>query len=48
MAFTGLFAGTVAALLVIVRMFNYPFQGALRLPPADSQATLAKVLALGD
>lgn len=47
MVFTGLFAGTIAAVLVVVRMLDLPFQGALRLPPADFQATLASVLALG-
>jgi len=47
MAFAGLFAGTIASVLVVVRMLDYPFQGALGLPSADFQATLAKVLALG-
>jgi len=46
MAFAGLFAGTIASVLVVVRMLDYPFQGALGLPSADFQATLAKVLAL--
>lgn len=46
MAFAGLFAGTLASVLVVVRMLDYPFQGALSLPSADCQATLAKVLAL--
>lgn len=46
MAFTALFAGMVAFILVVVRMLDYPFHGALALPSADFQATLAKVLAL--
>ena len=46
MAFTGLFAGTITATLVVVAMLDYPFQGALALPPTDFQATLARVLAL--
>lgn len=47
MVFTGLFAGTITAVLVVVHMLDRPFRGALRLPPADFQATLASVLALG-
>ncbi len=47
MAFAGLFAGTIAAALVVVWMLDAPFEGALALPSADFQATLTKVLALG-
>jgi amino acid transporter len=44
--FTALFAAGVAFVLVIVHLLDYPFEGALRLPPTNFQTTLQEVAAL--
>ena len=43
MAFTGVFAGSVAMVLVILSMLNYPFEGAMALQPTAFQNTLAHI-----
>ncbi len=44
--FTALFATSVAFVLVIVHLLDYPFSGALRLPPTSFQTTLQEITAL--
>jgi hypothetical protein len=44
--FSGLFAGCTALILVMIRMLDLPFQGALALRPDDFVATLTKVSGL--
>ncbi len=46
--FTAVFAASLAFVLALVRTLDYPFEGALRLPPTDFQETLRKVTALRD
>ncbi len=46
--FTGVFAASIAFVLVLVRLLDFPFEGSLRLPPTDFLATLQEVVALGD
>ena len=41
--FIGCFASFLTVSLLTVHMLDYPFESALRLSPADFQATLAKV-----
>lgn len=41
--FAALFAGSIAMILVVIRMLDVPFSGALALPPVDFQETLAKI-----
>lgn len=43
--FTAVFAGSVALVLALVHCLDFPFEGSLRLPPADFQATLQKIVA---
>ena len=40
MAFTGLFAGALASILVLVRLLDFPFEGALALSPLRFAETL--------
>jgi hypothetical protein len=40
MAFTGLFAGALASILVLVRLLDFPFEGALALSPVRFAETL--------
>jgi hypothetical protein len=40
MAFTGLFAAALASILVLVRLLDYPFEGALALSPARFAETM--------
>jgi hypothetical protein len=40
MAFTGVFAASLAFLLVILKMLDFPFEGAMRLSPDAVQQTL--------
>jgi Protein of unknown function (DUF4239) len=40
MAFSGLFAGALASILVLVRLLDFPFQGALAIPPVRFAETL--------
>jgi Protein of unknown function (DUF4239) len=44
--FSGLFTGCTALILVMIRMLDYPFQGALALRPDDFEGTLVKVSGL--
>jgi hypothetical protein len=44
--FTVTFAISVALVLILVRMLDYPFEGALALSNADFVATLAHVRSL--
>ncbi len=46
MVFTGVFAGSLALLLAILSMLNYPFEGAMRLTPAPFQQTLVHLQAM--
>jgi membrane-associated HD superfamily phosphohydrolase len=43
MAFTAVFAGSLAMVLVILGMLNYPFEGAMALQPNEFQQTLVHV-----
>jgi hypothetical protein len=43
--FTATFAASIALVLAVVHCLDFPFEGALRLPPTDFQATLQKVAA---
>lgn len=43
MVFTSLFCGLTVLILVIIRMLDYPFEGALALQPTDFQVTLARI-----
>jgi hypothetical protein len=43
MAFTGVFAASLALVLVILGMLNYPFEGAMALQPTAFQTALAHV-----
>lgn len=45
-AFTAVFAGLIAFVLLLVALMNYPFGGALRLRPGDYQKALQNVQAL--
>jgi len=45
-AFTAIFAAALAFVLVIIRLLDLPFQGALRLPPSDFVRTLHEVVQL--
>jgi Protein of unknown function (DUF4239) len=42
-AFTAVFAGIIISLLVLIRLLDYPFEGALRLPSTDFTSTLSNV-----
>ncbi len=42
-AFVAVFAALLSLALLTVSLLDYPFEGPLRLPPADFQATLVKV-----
>ncbi len=42
-AFVAVFAAMLCFALLTVRMLDFPFEGPLRLPPSDFQATLVKV-----
>jgi hypothetical protein len=44
--FSAIFGGSVVLILVVMRMLDAPFSGALALQPTDFQDTLARVLAL--
>ena len=46
MVFTGVFAGCLAFILIIVQLLDYPFEGALRLRPSGFQETIVKVTML--
>lgn len=46
MGFSALFSAWIIAVLVMIRMLDYPFQGALALPSRDFVATLGKVVRL--
>jgi Protein of unknown function (DUF4239) len=46
MVFTGAFAASLAFVLLIVHLLDFPFEGVLRLSPNEFQATLARVAAL--
>ena len=41
--FTAVFAGAVALVLALVQCLDFPFEGALRLPPDDFRATLLRI-----
>jgi hypothetical protein len=43
MAFAGVFAGSLAMVMVILGMLNYPFEGAMALQPTEFQATLQHI-----
>ena len=43
LALTAMFAASVTLILVVVRMLDHPFEGALQLSPSDFQETLSKV-----
>jgi hypothetical protein len=43
MAFTGVFAASLALVLVILGMLNYPFEGAMALQPTAFQTALAHI-----
>ncbi len=43
--FTATFAASIALVLAVVHCLDFPFEGSLRLPPTDFQATLQKVVA---
>jgi hypothetical protein len=43
--FTAIFAASIALVLAVVHCLDFPFEGSLRLPPTDFQATLQKVVA---
>lgn len=42
-AFVAVFAAMLSLALLTVSLLDYPFEGPLRIPPSDFQATLAKV-----
>ncbi len=46
MGFSALFSGWIIAVLVMIRMLDYPFQGALALSSRDFVQTLGKVVTL--
>ncbi len=46
MGFSALFSAWIIAVLVMIRMLDYPFQGALALSSRDFVATLGKVVTL--
>ena len=46
MIFSAVFAGSVALVLVLVRMLDFPFEGALALPDTDFVKTLGEVTIL--
>ena len=41
--FTAAFAAAIALVLALVQCLDFPFQGALRLPPDDFRATLLRI-----
>jgi hypothetical protein len=43
MAFTAVFAGSLAMVMVILSMLNYPFEGAMALQPTAFQRTLKHI-----
>jgi amino acid transporter len=43
MAFSGLFAGALASILVLVRLLDFPFEGALALSPVRFAETLQRL-----
>jgi hypothetical protein len=43
MVFTGVFAGSLAMVLVILSMLDYPFEGAMALQPTEFQTTLQHI-----
>jgi hypothetical protein len=43
--FTATFAASIALVLAVVHCLDFPFEGSLRLPSTDFQATLQKVVA---
>lgn len=43
---TALLGASIAFILVLVALLDYPFEGALQIPPADFQGTLSSVLLL--
>ena len=45
-AFTAIFAVAIGFVLLLVRLLDLPFQGALHLTPADFESTLDSVLSL--
>ena len=45
--FTGVFAASIAFVLVMVRLFDFPFEGALRLSSSDFQITRERVIQIG-
>jgi hypothetical protein len=42
--FTAVFAAAIALVLALVHCLDFPFEGSLRLPPTDFQATLQRVI----
>jgi lipopolysaccharide export LptBFGC system permease protein LptF len=46
MIFTGVFAGSLALLMTVLKMLDYPFEGAMRLSPAAFQVTLDHLRAM--
>ena len=46
MLFTGIFAGFMAFILILVELLDYPFEGALRLQPGAFQETVQKITAM--
>ena len=45
MLFTGVFAGSLALVLVILSMLNFPFEGAMALQPTAFRDTIVRVVA---
>jgi Protein of unknown function (DUF4239) len=43
MTFTAVFASAVTLILVVVRLLDHPFEGALQLPAADFQETSSRI-----
>jgi hypothetical protein len=43
LALMALFAAAVTLILIVIRMLDHPFEGALQLSPSDFQETLSKV-----
>ena len=48
MVFTGAFAASLAFILIIVQLLDFPYAGVLRLPSTDFQETVRKVATLPD
>lgn len=44
--FSGVFAGSVVLILVVMRMLDFPFSGVLGLEPTDFRVTLGRVMLL--